>query len=404
MRLAKRSMGRNQSALLALLLAATLAASCSVPRGWVPVSGSISLPFRDDGTRDSLLTAISQSRAYYRGLPAQYTISFGELAYTPQQMVRSLDLFESLVNTVDDPEAFRREFERRFLVFESVAESGNNLFTGYYEPVIPGSETPSGNLTTPLYNRPADLVEIPLELFGKDMPPRRLVGRVESGRVVPYYSRREIDQKLPKAGAAKAIVYVNPVDLFFLQVQGSGRVEMPDGRTMRVGFDSTNGHPYRSLGAEMIRRDMLRQEDVTLHSIREYLAGNPSQVAALLNRNPSYVFFRERQGDDQPVGNLGVPLTPGRSLAADQRVVPPGSLAYVATTVPVVRDPANTQPLQRFMMVQDVGGAIRGHGRGDIFWGAGPAAEWRAGYARSPGRLFLIVARKEYVFDGGVAP
>jgi membrane-bound lytic murein transglycosylase A len=389
---------------VAAALAVLLAASCSVPRGWVPVTGGAAIPFSDDGTRDSLLAALAQSRAYYGNLPAAYAIQYGEQSYTPQQMVRSLDLFESLVRNVGDPDSFQKELRRRFLVFESVAESGNNLFTGYYEPVIPGSDAPRGTLTTPLYSRPADLLEIPLELFGKDLPARRLMGRVNSGRVVPYYSRREIEQQGTKNASAKAIVYVDPVDLFFLQIQGSGRVEMPDGRVLRVGYDASNGHPYRSLGAEMIRREMLRREDVTLQSIRQYLAQNPERVAPLLNSNPSYVFFRERQGEEGPVGSLGVPLVSGRSLAADQRLLPPAGIVYVMTTVPVVGDPAETQPLRRFMLVQDIGGAIRGHGRGDIFWGAGAAAEWRAGYARSPGRLFAIVARKEFVAGPEGAP
>jgi membrane-bound lytic murein transglycosylase A len=223
------------------------------------------------------------------------------------------------------------------------------------------------------------------------------MGRVDNGAMVPYWSRSDIQARLGGKLPARAIVYVNTVDLFFLQIQGSGRVIMPDGRILRVGYDGSNGHPYRSLGAEMIRQQLLQREDVTLQSIRTYLDLNPGAVPALLNTNPSYVFFRELDGSAGPLGNLGVPLTPGRSLAADQHKVPPVAITYVQTDVPVLNDDKATRPLHRFLMVQDIGGAIKGHGRGDIFWGTGDEAEWLAGHSKNPGRLLVLVAKKEFL-------
>jgi membrane-bound lytic murein transglycosylase A len=380
------------------LAVALLATSCAAPRrGLVPLRTFAPVPFSDDGSQADLDAALEQSKGYYRSLPAETPIPFGDLTYTPLEMVRSLELFQALRQEPLDPESFRRQFQRKFLVFESIAESGENLFTGYYEPIIQGREAPEGEFDTPIYARPPDLVEVALDQFGRDLPSRRLMGRVEGGRLVPYFTRRDIQGRQKLKGVAKPLVYVNEVDLFFLQIQGSGRVVLPDGRTLRVGYDGSNGHAYRSLGAEMIRRELLKREDVTLQSIRGYLAQHPEAVPALLNSNPSYVFFRSLDEAQAPLGNLRLPLTPGRSLAADQRLLPPGSIAYVMTEVPVMGQPSLTQPLRRFMLVQDIGGAIRGHGRADLFWGAGPEAEWLAGHSKYPGRLFVVVARKEFL-------
>jgi membrane-bound lytic murein transglycosylase A len=376
------------------------AASCTTPRGWLNVQKPDALAWSDDGETDSLVAALDQSRVYFQRVPPATPYRYGDQVYTAAELSRSHLLFGKLLQANLAPEAFSAALARQFNVYESVSESSDNLFTGYYEPVIPGSETPGGSLTTPLYARPADLVEIQLDRFDKNLPARKLMGRVDKGTVVPYYSRGDIQLRDAVKGVARPIVYVDEVDLFFLQIQGSGRVQLPDGRILRVGYDGSNGHPYRSLGAEMIRRELLQREEVTLQSIRGYLAGHPEAVKTLLNTNPSYVFFRELDGTAGPLGNLGVPLTPGRSLAADQRLVPAGAIAYVLTDVPVLDDPKATQPLRRFMLVQDIGGAIRGHGRGDLFWGLGPLAEWRAGHSKQSGRLLVLVAKKEFLAPG----
>ncbi|HEX7928434.1 MAG TPA: MltA domain-containing protein, partial [bacterium] len=335
--------------LLTLAIVGCSRGTPETPRGWVEPPKGTPPTWRDDGDPYSLLAAIDQSRIYLQRLKPDTKFQYGDVAYTVEEVNRSLALFAKLVQADLDPDTFRAELLRQFDVHESRAEAGDNLFTGYYEPVIAGSETPVGALTTPLYARPSDLVEIPLDRFDKTLPARKLMGRVENGTVVPYYSRSDIQQRDPVKNVARRIVYVNDVDLFFLQIQGSGRVQMPDGRILRVGYDGSNGHPYRSLGAEMIRRELLQREDVTLQSIKGYLVQHPEAVTTLLNTNPSYVFFRELDGTGGPLGNLGVPLTPGRSLAADQRKVPPGAIAYVETEVPVYGDAKATEPLRRFM-------------------------------------------------------
>jgi membrane-bound lytic murein transglycosylase A len=351
--------------------------------------------WQDDGAADSLTAAIGQSLTFYRTLPPGTVIPVGPFVYTAGEMARSLELFLKLRLTTPDPQAFAQQIRDKFLIFESVAEQGDNLFTGYYEPRIRGSLTATAEFAAPLYARPQDLVEVSLEDFGKDLPKRKVVGRVQDGRLVPYYSREEIAEGGVLEGRAQPIAYVNAVDLFFLQIQGSGQVELPDGRVLTVGYDASNGQPYRALGAEMIRRNLMAREDISLFSLKQYLADHKDIVPMLLNTNPSYVFFRTLDDSQGPLGNLQVPLTPGRSLAADRVLIPPGVLAYVETTTPVPNQPGAFQQLSRFMLVQDTGGAIRGNGRGDLFWGTGSDAEWIAGHAKQPGRMFILVARKD---------
>ena len=385
--------GRNR--LGALLAAVLLLASCAGPRGLVPVADPGREHWPDDASRESLEAALEQSLRYYERLPATAAFTYGSEVYTAPQMAASLELFRRTLAEAPSPEAFEAALAERFLVFESVALQGENLFTGYFEPVIEGSLTPTDHLATPIYGRPADLVEIPLTAFGRDLPNVKLYGRIEGRRVVPYYSRQEIQEGQALAGTMQPIAYVNEVDLFFLQIQGSGLVSLPDGEAIRVNYEASNGQPYRSIGAHLIRSEILSREEVSLQTIRRYLSENPDQVRPLLFSNPSYIFFR--LVDEGPLGNIEVPLTPGRSLALDHRLFPKGGLAYVRTDVPVPGDPAATRPLARFMLVQDTGGAIRGHGRADLFWGRGADARWIAGHLKHGGRLFLLVARKEHL-------
>ncbi len=372
-----------------------IAPGSAAPAGAGPGSATPRPDWRDDGTSDSLALAVTQSLNYYRTLPPDTPFPIGGLTYTAAEMAGSLELFLALRLGAPDPDAFAAQVRQKFLVYESIAESGDNLFTGYYEPRIPGSLRPTAELAAPLYARPGDLVELALEDFGKDLPKRKVVGRVQDGRLVPYYSREEIQQGGALQGRAEPIAYVNEVDLFFLQIQGSGQVVLPDGRTLAVGYEASNGQPYRALGAELIRRNLMTREEVNLDSLRRYLAAHKELTTMLLNTNPSYVFFRKLGDQRGPLGSLSVPLTPGRSLAVDRGLLPAGALAYVMTTVPVPNDPGQVRELRRFMLIQDTGGAIRGHGRGDLFWGEGADAEWIAGHAKQPGRLFLLLARKD---------
>ena len=384
----------NAPAAAALVLFLLLGlASCFAPSGFVPIEDPDAV-WNDDGTPQSLEQAIERSIAYYRRLPPGAAIPFGELTYSPREMIRSHRLFLELRRTVTDPEAFARLLLERFHLLESFAADGDNLFTGYFEPIIAGSLRPQPGMETPIYSLPDDLVKIDLSRFGGDMPRQTLVGRLKNRLVLPYYSRKEIQERDVLKGVARPFAYVNEIDLFFLQIQGSGLVRFLDGTELRVNYAAANGHPYRSIGAALIRREILTREEVTMQSIREFLNANPDAVRPLLYSNPSYTFFREVERG--PLGNIEVPLTPGRSLALDHRLFPKGGLAYIETETTLFGD-AVTRPLTRFMLVQDTGGAIRGHGRADVFWGKGMEAEWAAGNMKFPGRLVLLAAKKAYL-------
>ncbi|HEX7466400.1 MAG TPA: murein transglycosylase A, partial [Usitatibacter sp.] len=261
--------------------------------------------------------------------------------------------------------------ERNFDPYQVVNadESAAGMVTGYYEPLLHGSRTRSQRFRYPLYAVPKDLLVIDLSSVYPDLKHRRLRGRLEGNRVVPYYARGDIDTGATLRG--NELVWVDDaVDAFFLHIQGSGQVELENGERMRVGYADQNGHPFRSLGRLLIERHEIAPERASMQGIKDWAKHNPRKVQDFLNSNPSYVFFRELPGDlPGPIGALGVPLTAERSIAVDPRVVPLGVPVYLATTWPNAQDPLN-----RLMVAQDTGGAIAGGVRADFFWGFGDAA------------------------------
>lgn len=275
-----------------------------------------------------------------------------------------------------DGAAARAYFERTFVpVPVTSAGEDRGLFTGYYEPELRGSRTRRGRFRVPLYARPADLVT-------SSAPPR--TGRRVRGRVRPYWTRAQI-----AAGAlrrsARVLVWVDDaVEAFFLEIQGSGRVTLDDGTVLRINYAASNGHPYVPIGRVLIERGALAPSAVSLQSIRAWLVAHPTEAPAVMNRNPSYVFFHE-----SPLGATGaegVVLTAGRSMAVDPRFIPLGAPLFVDLS-PL----EGVGPIRRLVVAQDTGGAIRGRVRGDLFWGAGPEAADRAGRMRQAGRYWLLV-------------
>ena len=286
-----------------------------------------------------------------------------------------------------DERALRDVLGREFQAF-AASDSGREewLFTGYYEPELRGSRTRSGRYAVPVHGRPADLVAVELGQFREPLRGERIAGRVEDGRLVPYATRAEI---LAGAidGRAPVLAWVDdPVDLFFMQVQGSGVLALDDGSRLRLGYAGGNGRPYVAIGRVLVDRGAMPLEAVSMQSIRAWLAANPGEADAVMNANPSYVFFREIAGEG-PLGTEGVPLTPARSLAVDRLFVPMGVPVWLDAADPL--DPAAR--LRRLMVAQDTGGAIRGVVRGDVYWGAGADAAERAGRMRSPGRWWVLV-------------
>jgi membrane-bound lytic murein transglycosylase A len=289
-----------------------------------------------------------------------------------------------------DASVLRDHIERHFLPWRISTSEGetSGLITGYYEPLLRGSRTRQGPYQVPLYAPPDDLLVIDLSSINPDLRNMRLRGRLDGRRVVPYFSRAEIERgAAPVAG--KEIVYVDdPVEAFFLQVQGSGRVRLAGGEVLRVGYSDQNGHPYISIGRVLIDRGELQPGDATMQGIQAWARSHPQQLERILNENPSYVFFRELPASSAaagPPGAMGVALTPMRSVAVDPRFIPLGAPLYLATTWP-----ARAEPLERLVFAQDTGGAIRGAVRADFFWGFGAEAGERAGRMRQPGKLWLL--------------
>ena len=295
-----------------------------------------------------------------------------------------------------DAAAVRAFFEGHFSPYGVVADDGRieGTITGYYEPLLAGSRTKNERFTVPLYSAPDDLLTIDLAALYPELKDKRLRGRVDGRKVVPYWARSDIETGKAPVGD-KVLVYVeDPVEAFFLQIQGSGRVALADGSVMRVGYADQNGHPYRSIGRVLIERGELSPDRASMQGIREWGRRHPDQLPALLDENPSYVFFREvpppvpgtlEAAIDGPIGTLGVPLAAGRTLAVDARFIPLGAPVFLATTHPLA-----TAPLDRLMLAQDTGGAIRGAIRADFFWGFGDDAGREAGRMKQDGRMWVL--------------
>ena len=268
-------------------------------------------------------------------------------------------------------------------------DSAAGMVTGYYEPLLRGSRTRTTRYPYPLYGVPEDLLVIDLSSVYPDLKHKRLRGRIEGNRVVPYFARGDIDSDSP-ALRGRAIAWVDdPVDAFFLHIQGSGQVELENGERMRVGYADQNGHPFRSLGGLLIRRGEIPPERASMQGIKDWARRNPRKVQQFMNENPSYVFFRELPRDlPGPIGALGVPLTAERSIAVDPRVIPLGVPVFLATTWPNTADPLN-----RLMVAQDTGGAIAGAVRADFFWGFGDPAGNQAGKMRQSGRMWVLLPK-----------
>jgi membrane-bound lytic murein transglycosylase A len=350
----------------------------------------------DDGDAASLLAAVEHSLAWLATVPPDTTFDYGVRRVAAADLADALGTLRGFLASGPDPVALREWIDARFDVVESVGEPrGEVLVTGYYEPVIPGSPVRTESARVPVHALPADLVAARLRDLRETLPDERIAGRVDGGRLVPYFTRQQIQEEGALDGRGLEIAWVEDrVDLFFVEVQGSGAIRYPDGTELRIGYAGSNGRPYRSIGRLLIEEGRVPAERMSMQAIRAYLASNPHDVSRILDHNESYVFFRVL--NSPPLGNLGVPVTGGRSIATDYRLFPPGALAFLETTRPAVdADGRVTEgaPLRRFVFNQDTGGAIRGAGRVDFFWGRGEEAERLAGPMQQRGRLFFLVPR-----------
>ena len=287
--------------------------------------------------------------------------------------------------------AARQFFESSFApwLVHNPTGATEGLVTGYYEPLLNGSRHFGPKFRFPIYAVPPDLLVIDLAQTNPQLKGIRLRGRMQDKRIVPYYSRAEIESGLAPVRGLEIVWVDDPVELFFLHVQGSGRIKLPGGDILRVGFAEHNGHPYVSVGKLLVDRGELPLDKASMQGIKQWAAKNPSKVVQLLQQNPAYVFFRELPGSTPgPTGAQGVPLTPGRSIAVDPLTTPLGAPVFLSTTAPL-----SMRPLNRLVIAQDTGTAIKGPIRADFFWGFGDDATQSAGRMRQTGTMWILYPR-----------
>jgi membrane-bound lytic murein transglycosylase A len=393
----------------ALVLTAALAvfiAGCPVPIKKPPEElvltrkSTFSYPdFSDDLELDGLEHSILKSLVYLQRVPADRTYQFGQDRFDAAHLMQSLQQFLDFIRTNPSNRELKKFIRSNYIVYQSVGrnQKGEVLFTGYYEPHLSGRLYEDEEFQYPIYTLPTDLMKIDLSAFNKKYEGESIIGRYTGQTVVPYYDRREIDQEDVLVGKAEPLVWVkDPVDVFFLQIQGSGKIFLDTGEVINVHYHGTNGRPYRSIGMLLIEEQKIPKEEMSMQKIRSYLQAHPEEMAPVLNYNPSYVFFKlESEG---PLGYLNVLLTPGRSMALDRRIFPPAALAFIQTKKPVVDSTGQIDSwtdCSRFVLNQDTGGAIRGPGRADLFWGNGPYAEIAAGHLAHTGKLYFLVLKPD---------
>ncbi len=355
--------------------------------------------FSDDMDYDGLQRGILQSLSYLQKIPAERRFVFGTDSYDTAHMIASMEKFLDFIQTRPSGRDLGAFIRSHYRIYRSVGRNADAevLFTGYYEPHLQGSLVRHDDYQYPVFARPRDLVTIDLALFSEQYNGTRLIGRCAGQQVVPYDERADITSANSLLERAEVLAWIkDPVDDFFMQIQGSGKIYLDNGQVINVHYDITNGQPYRSIGKLLIDENKISREQMSMQQIRRYLQEHPEERQRILNHNPSYVFFKIEPAG--PLGNINVPLTAGRSLALDYRLFPPAALAFIETEKPLVDGSgriAGWTACRRFVLNQDTGGAIRGPGRADLFWGSGSYAEIAAGYMKQPGKLYLLVLKPD---------
>jgi membrane-bound lytic murein transglycosylase A len=346
--------------------------------------------------RASLLHAIEQSLFYLQDKPQNSTFTINEQTYPISRLTVSLEFFRQLLTDVSSRVTLHYLLKQHFDLYQADGVGGYNpehrmLVTGYYQPVFSGSLARDDLYRYPVYSVPGDLVVQYAIDSGQPA-----IGRFQQNRFTAYWSRKEIEENNRLAGYE--LVYLkDPLDAYFLHIQGSGIIELPDGSQRAIAFAMRNGHPYRSIGKYLVKKNKLSPQEVNLESIRAYIDQHPEERDEILHHNPSFIFFRWSE-TMEAVGNLGIPLTPLRSVAADQSIFPAGGLALLGTRMPVVIGDQihRWKPYYRFILIQDSGSAIKGPGRVDIFWGRGDRAGLAAGHMKESGKLYLLLLKDDH--------
>jgi membrane-bound lytic murein transglycosylase A len=263
------------------------------------------------------------------------------------------------------------------------------LFTGYYEPILKGSKKREGPYQYPLYKKPKNLIiSQDLGKFKAELMGYKIKGRVIDGVFKPYFQRRTLNEMIGSKDLEPLVWVDSEVDAFFLHIQGSGFLHMADGRSMRVGYAEQNGRPYVSIGRVLLDMGIGTKEEMSMQFIKKWLRDNPEKTKEILNKNPSYIFFRELKGPG-PIGTMGIPLVPEHNLAVDRSIYPLGLPMWMSFQDPF----ENKKVRNKFVVAADTGGAIKGSLRGDLFWGRGKRAERYAGHMKSRGQLFILLPK-----------
>ena len=348
----------------------------------------------DDGDTNTLIAAGRRQLDYLHTLPADRQIMLGRRSFTIVQCRDSLQLFIEILQQHPSPFALDRLVKEHFILFQArgraTGRSGNMLITGYYEPLLEGSLTRRPPYLYPLYAPPKSLLHRPDPRTGK-----KGVYRLDANnRLVPYWTRAEFEQA--NHGKGYELVYLkDPVDAFILHVQGSGKIQLTDGTTRALHFAASNGRPYSSIGKLLVDEKKLTLQQASLPAIRAYLRAHPEEQQRILYHNERYIFFGWGTSKE-PKGSLGLPLTPGRSVAIDHATLPAAVPGYLISRKPQLNDDktiGHWMPLQRFVVAQDAGSAIKGSGRLDMFWGNGAYAQTAAGAMRERGQLYFLMAK-----------
>ncbi len=353
--------------------------------------------FEDDLDQESLHLALKRNMEYLKRLKPDHAFQYGPAKFTAAQVLDSNETLMAFLEKQPDPRALRSFLKKNFRVYRAAGRANRSdvLFTGYYEPVLDARLSPDKAFRHPIYLRPDDLIVIDLSQFDQKLNGERIVARISEESILPYYSRADIDLRGVLKGRRLELAWLkDPVDVFFLHIQGSGRLRLQDGQTIAVGYHASNGRPYRSIGRYMADQGLLPLDAVSMDRIKAYFLEHPEAIYPILSQNPSYVFFRKVENG--PLGNIGVTLTPGRSVALDAKLFPKGALGFISCQRPELGPSGEInawRPFSRLVVNQDTGGAIKGAGRVDVFWGSGPYAEVTAGHLKHEGELYILIKK-----------
>jgi len=354
-------------------------------------------PFTDDMDLESLETAVENSLQYYKRAGGKGPVRMDDTWVSVKDLQDSLITLREILRSGETAEAKQTRIRETFDVYQSTGSDGENtvLFTGYFESIMKGSRKRTERFKYPVYRAPADAITVNLGKFGEKYKNEQLIGRVKNGELIPYYTRGEIEEHGSLAGRDLELAWVDDrVDLFFLHTQGSGKIEMTDGKLLQIGYALKNGRPFQSVSPYLLRMGKITPQENSYKEIKKYLKEHPEELSEILGHNESFIFFRiVKEG---PVGAIEEILTPGRSIATDPDVFPKGALAFIRARKPILDKEGNVEswiPFSRFVVSQDVGGLIKGAGRVDLFCGSGGEAEMLAGSLKEKGELYFLVKK-----------